>query len=134
MKRAIVTDSGYAALADFRFMLRQFAAFSEEQARDAGLTPQQHQALLVIRGAARPVTVGYIGERLIIRPHSASGLLVRLESLGLVDRQHPAADRRQTLVSLTPDALALLERLSATHRSQLRRLRPLLTELLAVLD
>jgi len=47
-----LTDAEYAALADFRRTLRQFQAFSEERAADFGLTPQQHQVLLTIRGAS----------------------------------------------------------------------------------
>ena len=63
----------------------QFLAFSEARAAECGLTPQQHQALLAIRGAApRPVSIGYVAERLILKPHSASGLVDRLEALGLV--------------------------------------------------
>jgi hypothetical protein len=54
-----LTDAEYAALADFRRTLRQFQAFSEERAADFGLTPQQHQVLLTIRGASpRPVSIG----------------------------------------------------------------------------
>ena len=40
----------YAALARFRYELRKFQAFSKAAADQAGLTPQQHQALLTIRG------------------------------------------------------------------------------------
>ncbi len=38
-----------------------------------GLTPQQHQALLTIRGTAiGNATVGYVAERLMLKPHSES--------------------------------------------------------------
>ncbi len=40
----------YETQAAFRFALRQFLRFSETAARDVGLTPQQYQALLAIRG------------------------------------------------------------------------------------
>ena len=40
----------YKALAQFRFQLRKFLSFSEAAAHQAGLTPQQHQALLAIKG------------------------------------------------------------------------------------
>src|SRR3546814_15555556 len=44
-------DIDYAALAEFRFALRRFQMFSDTKAGEAGLTPQQHQALLAIRAA-----------------------------------------------------------------------------------
>lgn len=136
-----LTDDDYAALADFRYTLRQFYAFSDARATAQGLTPQQHQALLVIRaGEAQageggvPITAGYVAERLILKPHSATGLVDRLAVLGLVER-HPAPDdRRQTLLVLTRKARDVLAQLSATHRDEIRRLRPLLTALLGRLD
>lgn len=126
-----LTDDEYAALAEFRFALRRFQAFSEGRAADCGLTPQQHQTLLTIRGAGdEPATVGYVADRLILKPHSATGLVDRLHALDLVARQASPTDRRQTLLSLTEKAEALLEQLSAGHREELRRLRPMLTEML----
>lgn len=126
-----LTDAEYAALADFRHALRQFQAFSEEQVADFGLTPQQHQTLLAIRGAEpRAVTIGYVAERLFVKPHSASGLIVRLEALGLVARHASPHDGRQALLDLTPRARTLLERLSAVHREEIVRMRPMLKTLL----
>lgn len=128
---AKLSDAEYAALADFRHALRAFQAFSESRAADYGLTPQQHQTLLAIRGMApEPVSIGYIAERLILKPHSASGLVMRLEALDLVIRRPSPNDRRQALVELTSKALALLERLSATHREEIVRLGPTLRALL----
>jgi DNA-binding MarR family transcriptional regulator len=125
------TDADYAALADFRYALREFLAFSEVRVAEYGLTPQQHQALLAIRGA-KPlkVTIGYIADRLIIKPHSASGLVMRLETSGYVVRRCSAADGRQAVLDLTPKALELLEHLSSVHREEIVRLRPLLKTLL----
>lgn len=126
-----LTDADYAALADFRHALREFQAFSEGRVADYGLTPQQHQVLLAIRGASfGDVTVGYIAERLILKPHSVSGLLVRLEALGLVVRSPSQTDGRQSVVELTTKAEILLEQLSAIHREEIVRLRPLLKTLL----
>src|SRR3546814_12946245 len=88
---AMLQDGDYAALAEFRFALRQFQAFSSERAAQMGLTPQQHQALLALRAApAQDATVGYVARRLLLKPHSATGLVDRLETLGLVPR--PASE------------------------------------------
>src|SRR3546814_3278137 len=92
-----LTDIDYAALAEFRFALRRFQMFSETKAGEAGLTPQQHQALLAIR-AADPdaATVGYVAQRLIVKPHTASELIDRLEAIDLVRREPAPSDRRRS--------------------------------------
>lgn len=122
---ANLTDDDYAALAEFRFALRQFQVFSEERAAEAGLKPQQHQALLAIR-AADPdeATVGYVAQRLIVKPHSASELIDRLEVQGLVRREPTQSDRRRALIRLTPQASRILSDLSSAHREEIRRLQP----------
>lgn len=126
-----LTDSDYADLSDFRAMLRGFQAFSEAKAADAGLTPQQHQALLAVRGAGgQKATIGYVAERLMLKPHSASELINRLEAADLLARIADADDRRKTVLMLTDRAEAVLATLSATHREEIRRLKPLLITLL----
>ena len=114
---ADLTDIDYAALAEFRFALRRFQVFSEAKAAEAGLKPQQHQALLAIR-AADPgdATVGYVAQRLIVKPHAASELVDRLEALGLVLREPSQSDRRRSLIRLTLQASEILSNLSSTHR------------------
>ena len=79
-----IVKADYEALAAFRHALREFLDFSQEAARRAGLTPQQHQALLAIKGypGREVVTVSELAERLLLRHHSAVGLLDRLEILG----------------------------------------------------
>lgn len=131
MTQPTLSDADYQLLADFRFLLRQFMAFSESKANAQGLTGQQHQALLVIRAAA-PITatVGFVAERLLLKPHSASGLIDRLEALGLIVRRSSERDRRLAKLELTERAQTVLAELSATHREEIKRLRPLLKTLL----
>jgi DNA-binding MarR family transcriptional regulator len=119
----------YESLAAFRYALRQFLRFSEDAAKRAGLTPQQHQALLAIKGfpARDTVTVSELAERLQLRHHSAVGLLDRLADLKLVAREHSAADRRQVNVHLTARGERVLDKLSSAHEEQLRRLGPKLS-------
>lgn len=125
------TDADYATLAAFRYSLRQFLAFSEDRVAGHGLTPKQHQALLAIRAApADGATIGYVAERLIVKPHSASGLIDRLVALGLVERRASSTDRRRTFLVLTAEALGVLAQLSVAHREEILRLRPMLVDLL----
>jgi DNA-binding MarR family transcriptional regulator len=127
-----LSGADYERLAEFRYLLRQFLIFSEDAAEEAGLTAQQHQALLAMKGFGgdRPMTTGDLAERLGIRHHSAVGLINRLLSKSLVRRRTGSEDRRQVLLALTPKAETLLARLSAAHRDEIRRLAPLLQTLL----
>ena len=132
---AKVSKADYETLAAFRYALRQFLSFSEEAASAVGLTHQQHQALLAIKGypGRDVVTIGELAERLRIRHHSAVGLVDRLEAQNLVARRDAESDRRQVYVTVTPHGLNLLERLSAVHRAELRRIGPQISQLLAQL-
>lgn len=139
MKRAgnhALAKSDYEALAEFRYLLRHFGAFSEEAARQAGLTAQQHQALLAVKGfpGREAVTIGELAARLNLKHHSAVGLVNRLMGRGLIERRQDEGDRRKVVVALTPKAQTLLLELSLTHRTELRRLAPLLRGLLQKLD
>jgi DNA-binding MarR family transcriptional regulator len=130
-----LTDEDYRTLAAIRYALKRFMHFSEEAARSARLTPQQHQALLAIRAASNSsMSIGELSEFLLVQPNSASELVDRLSALGLVDRQSDDKDRRVMKIGLTTEAETMLLSLSVTHRDELRRLRPLLSELLAKLD
>ncbi len=127
-----LSKAQYETLAAFRYALRQFLGFSEEQAAAAGVTPQQHQALLAIKGfpGRDRVTVGELAERLQLRHNSAVGLIDRLVSEKLVARSASPEDRRQVLIQLTSKGENVLENLSAVHREQLRRMGPEISQLL----
>ncbi len=58
-----LADVDYERLAEFRYLLRHFLIFSENAAVQAGLTAQQHQALLAVKGSPGrgPVTTGELG-------------------------------------------------------------------------
>lgn len=129
-----LTDADFATLASFRYALRRFQQFSADAAADAGLTPQQHQALLAIRASeGREMLVGALAERLMLKPHSATELINRVEKVGLVARASGETDRRQVAVRLTAKGEQLLHGLSEAHRAELRRLKPLLSELMSKL-
>ncbi len=129
-------QTDYAALAAFRHALRRFTAFSADAAQAAGLTPQQHQALLAIKGspAGEPMGVGDVAKSLLIRPQSAVELVDRLMALGLVAREADPADHRRVQVVLTPRAEETLEQLSADHLRELRAIRPALLSLLQLFE
>ena len=129
-----ISDADFRTLATFRRELRQFLRFSEAAALAQGLSPQQHQALLAIRGADdQQMTVGELAEALLLQPHSASGLVSRLERTGLVERHGVEEDGRRRAVKLSGKSQDLLNILTAAHQSELRRRRALLIKLLGSL-
>src|SRR5688572_29964324 len=129
--RSRLSDTDYRQLAEFRHQLRRFLAFSEEQAKAAGLQPQQHQLLLALRAAAPEVpTVGYLAKRLVLRHHSAVELVDRLEERGFVRRVRSPEDRRQARVNITAEGERVLLKLSVAHRAELQRTAPSLVEAL----
>jgi DNA-binding MarR family transcriptional regulator len=139
MKRSILkpgqrslAKGDYETLAEFRYLLRRFGAFSEDAARQAELTAQQHQALLAVKGfpGREELSIGELAERLNLKHHSVVGLVDRLMGRGLIHRRHDAMDRRRVLIALTPEAETLLLELTLAHRDELRRLAPLLRDLL----
>jgi DNA-binding MarR family transcriptional regulator len=132
MKNAKVSKAEYETLADLRYSLRQFLHFSEECAHTAGITPQQHQALLAIKGfrERERFTMSELAERLQIRHHSAVGLADRLVKNGFITRKTAPEDRRQVYLTLTTRSEAMLEKLAAAHKEQLRRVGPQIESLL----
>src|ERR1051325_454538 len=115
-----MTQADYRALAELRYQIRRFLHFSEEAARAEGLEPQQHQILLGVRGLndGRGPTIGELADYLMVKHHSAVGLVDRLAHHGLVQRVHEDADRRKVRVQLTAEGEAKLRRLSNTHRDE----------------
>lgn len=128
----VVSQEEYETLATFRYQLRRFLRFSEAAARRVGLTPQQHQALLAIKGFPERdyVTIGELAERLQIKHHSAVGLVDRLVAQELVTREAATEDRRQVYITLTARGTELLSELTVAHKEELRRMGVTLQKLL----
>src|SRR5512144_271494 len=81
-------STDYQALAEFRYQLRSFLAFSEQAARAVGLEPQHHQLLLALKGLSGQgkVTIGKLAERLKIQHHSTVELVNRMSERHLIRR------------------------------------------------
>ena len=124
-------DDQYRELLEFRTGLRQFLRWSEDQAAAAGLTSQQHQLLLAVRGHDGPddPTVGDIAGHLLLRHHSAVELVDRAERGGLVHRYGDGEDRRLVRLQLTAKGRRVLDRLTAAHLEELSRLAPIMHRL-----
>lgn len=131
-----VTAADYEALGSFRHALRHFLHFSEHAARRAGLSAQQHQALLVVKALSsnETVTVGSLARALISQHHSTVGMVDRLVKKRLVKRTPSTEDRRKVFISLTTQGEKVIEALSTAHRHELRRIGPELRRWLETID
>jgi len=126
----------YERLLDLRTGLRQFLRWSEHQAHAVGITPAHHQLLLAIRGHRGPdaPTIGDVADALLLRHHSAVGLVDRAASVGLVDRRTDPDDHRVVRLHLTARGAGRLRQLSGAHLEELRRLAPKMRSLWANLE
>ena len=122
---APLTKEDFEALAQFRFGIRRYLRFSEETVRRHGLSPQQYQLLLALKGfpGREWATVRELAERLQLRHHSVVELLNRAQGQGLVQRVPDPSDGRAVRVELTAAGNEILARLSALHRDELRRMQ-----------
>jgi DNA-binding MarR family transcriptional regulator len=125
-------DPEYRALGDFRRALREFLAFSDDAARENGLTSQQHQALLAIRSHSGPesMTIGELADCLMIRHHSAVGLVARLVERDLIVREDSQEDRRRVLLKLRPLGSEALKNVSLLNIGEYHRAADFLAEVL----
>ncbi|MEU7817473.1 MarR family transcriptional regulator [Pseudonocardia sp. NPDC049154] len=123
-----LTKQDFEALARFRFGIRRYLRFSEETVRRHGITPQQYQLLLALKGfpGREWATVGELAERLQLRHHSTVELVNRAQGQKLVQRAHDPDDARVVRVGLTLDGEQILAELSALHRSELERMSTVL--------
>jgi DNA-binding MarR family transcriptional regulator len=124
-QQPILTKADYESLAAFRNALRRFLHFSEQAARAEGLTPQQHQLLLAIKGqpGREWASVTDLAEALQIRHNAAVGLVDRCVSAGLVQRAVSQEDRRQVQITLTGQGEQMIAKLSRRNQAELRALR-----------
>jgi DNA-binding MarR family transcriptional regulator len=118
----------YQGLAGFRYALRQFVAASEVINREAGITQQQYQALLVVKThEGDALSIGAFADQLLLTHHAAVQLVDRLAKAGLAERTRSAEDRRTVHLTLTGRGEVLLDELAAKHLNEILRQEPLLT-------
>jgi DNA-binding MarR family transcriptional regulator len=123
-KSTPLTKEDFEALARFRFGIRRYLRFSEEIVRKLGLTPQQYQAMLALKGFPDRewATIGELADRLQLRHHTVVELVNRAQAQGLLERVPHPEDARSVRVVLTPDGDSILGRLAALHRDELERM------------
>ena len=127
------TQEDYSSAAELRILLRRFLHRSEQVARRHGLTPQQHQLLLVIKGApdgSERATVSGLVELLQLTQSTVTELVQRAEEAGLLRREPSLDDGRVVHLVLTQDG----EKRIAASVAELGEERQLLIELVSQLN
>ena len=122
----VPTDQDYRRLLRLRTGLRGFVRWRARLAQAAGLTPAQHQLLLAVRGHpdSRGPTLGDVADYLLLRHHSAVGLVDRAEAAGLLARRQDPENLSAVRLRLTDEGSRQLEALSELHLEELTHLAP----------
>jgi len=106
----VFTKADYEDLARFRYGLRLYFRFSERAVREFGLTPQQYQLMLAIKGFQEGLGNRHeLAERLQSSHNSVVGLIDRSVANGLIERKDHPTDRRAVAVHLTATGDKLLQ-------------------------
>lgn len=124
----------YEALADFRYAMRKFLSFSKHAlAAEAGLTPEQYEALLALKAFGGPpgMTIRQLSERLQVKHHTTVSLVDKLERSRFVRRERGVEDRRTVRVSLTAAGARVLAKVAVLHRREIRVRSPEMIEALS---
>ncbi|HJS94971.1 MAG TPA: MarR family transcriptional regulator [Solirubrobacteraceae bacterium] len=129
-------QSDFEHLLELRTGLRRFLRWSEEQAKAAGLTAAKHQLLLAIKGHPDPAgpTIGEVADYLVLRHHSAVGLIDRAEQDGLVTRTPDPVSRSVVRVTLTAAGEGKLDALAEAHLQEITHLAPAMQTLWHALE
>ena len=114
--------------------MRRFRRWSEDQAGAVGLTHVQHQLLVAIKGHPGdvPPSVGQIADYLLLRSHSAVGLVDRAEASGFVRRCPDPDDARVARVELTEAGDRLVTELTEATLVEMHKLAAALNVLVPV--
>jgi DNA-binding MarR family transcriptional regulator len=118
---ARISTGEYVYAADFRSALRSFQRVAEHAARRAGLTPQRHLLLLMIKGSpdgSGSATVTELADRLQLAQSTVTELVNRAEGAGLVERRSSPDDGRVVHLQVTADGERKLARIMAELRSE----------------
>ncbi|HKW75559.1 MAG TPA: MarR family winged helix-turn-helix transcriptional regulator [Terriglobales bacterium] len=118
----------YVALAEFRYQLRRYLRYMEEEARANGHHPQQYQLLLAIKGLpkGKEPTVSALAERMQMNHNSMVGLINRCEKRGLIRRSQSNYDRRQVTLAITRQGDLVLRQQANASRNELGSISPIL--------
>ena len=88
----------------------------------AKITPQQWSVLSALAEADAPVTLVALSRRLAVTKQNMTGMIARLEQLGVAERQDDPNDLRSSRVTLTRRGRGLVEKVRPAYDEWVRSL------------
>ena len=88
----------------------------------AGITPQQWGVLLAIASSAEPYSLAALARKLAVTKQNMTGMVDRLEQLGLIEREEDPTDLRSSRLRLSRRGRATLDRFKVPYEEWLRGL------------
>jgi DNA-binding MarR family transcriptional regulator len=88
----------------------------------AGVTPQQWAILTALAGAEQPMTLAGLARTMLVSKQNMTGMVARLEQLGLVERQGDPKDLRSSRLVLTRRGRSTVEKLRPAYEEWRRAL------------
>lgn len=81
----------------------------------AKITPQQWSVLAALADEGAPVTLVALARRLVVSKQNMTGMIARLEQLGVAERQGDPNDLRSSRVTLTRRGKTLIEKVRPAY-------------------
>jgi len=88
----------------------------------AKITPQQWAVLAALAEENAPVTLVALARRLVVTKQNMTGMIARLEQLGVAERQDDPNDLRSSRVQLTRRGRGIVEKLRPAYEAWVRSL------------
>ena len=88
----------------------------------AKVTPQQWAVLSALSDETAPVTLVALARRLVVTKQNMTGMIARLEQLGVAERQGDPNDLRSSRVQLTRRGRGIVEKLRPAYDEWVRSL------------
>ncbi|HET7712397.1 MAG TPA: MarR family transcriptional regulator [Thermoanaerobaculia bacterium] len=88
----------------------------------AGITPQQWAVLSVLGESGDAMSLAAIGRAMLVSKQNMTGMVARLEQLGLAERSGDPADLRSSRVQLTRRGRALVEKMKPLYQQWIAQL------------
>jgi len=99
------------ALINIKYTANWLSSKEVEYFKPYGISPQQYNILRILRGAAKPIKVQLIKERMIERAPNATRLMDKLCDKKLIERERCEHDRRVVYIHISDVGLQLLSKI-----------------------
>jgi DNA-binding MarR family transcriptional regulator len=103
-----ITDEWVKALLNIKYTANYLNQIDEKFFSQFGLSSQQFNALRILRGAQKPISVSEIKSRMVEKTPNITRLMDKLSAKNLITRHRTESDRRTVYSEITDNGLKLL--------------------------